>query len=286
VLNGTHFDQRHCHKWALLLNQRKQKLDKLLSKLASENVSDKKRLFQEIFYGVPFGKDAEPGMAGSLLYHMAMVTKMETETHVLLKELEVAAPDVNQQLHQFYGDFISDAFELTVQVPVNVVAKEAWGPSPTSTEKIALFNSLNQKTQALASRVEVGDPTFRADLEDLFQEWSNRVAEMRFRQEYHTIRGLLILSELSKTFGVSKLGAVMQKVQDKFGRETVSIALDVTLKVGMRREKLQSIMLSDHYINYSMSVDTLDGHMQFLNCPIHGGHKYIGEKLAISEEAT
>jgi hypothetical protein len=96
VLEGTHFDQRHCHKWALLLNQRKQKLDVLLSKLASENASDKNRLFQEIFYGVPSGKDAEPGMAGSLLYHMAMVTKMETETHILLKELEVAAPDINQ----------------------------------------------------------------------------------------------------------------------------------------------------------------------------------------------
>ena len=78
----------------------------------------------------------------------------------------------------------------------------------------------------------------------------------------------------------------MQSVQDKFGQETVSIALDVTLKVGMRREKLQSVMLSDHYINYTMSIDTLDGHMQFLNCPIHGGHKYIGEKLGITDEVT
>jgi len=37
----------------------------------------------------------------------------------------------------------------------------------------------------------------------------------------------------------------MLRIQDKFGQETVSIALDVTLKVGMKREKLQSIMLSD-----------------------------------------
>ena len=286
MLHGTHFDQRDCHKWALLLNQRRQKLDALLSGLESKDVSDKMRLFQEIFYGVPSGKEAEPGMAGSLLYHMAMVTKMETETQVLLKELDVDVPDVTRQLLRFYEDFISDASELAVRVPANLIAKEALGPSPTSNEKIALFMSLNQKTKALASRVEVGDRNVRADLEALFQEWSNRVAEMRFRQEYHTIRGLLILSELSKTFGVSKLGAVMQKVQDKFGRETVNIALDVTLKVGMRREKLQSIMLSDHYINYTMSVDTLDGHMQFLNCPIYGGHKYIGEKLGISKEVT
>jgi radical SAM protein with 4Fe4S-binding SPASM domain len=286
VLHGTHFDQRHCHKWALLLNQRKQKLDALLSKPATENGAERNKLFQEIFYGVPSGKNAEPGMAGSLLYHMAMVTKMETETRVLLKELEVAVPDISQQLQRFFADFISDAVELTAQVLTNVDAKEALGPSPTSTEKIALFMNLNQITHALATRIEVGDRNVREDLEDLFQEWSNRVAEMRFRQEYHTIRGLLILSELSKTFGVSKLGSAMQKVQDKFGRETVSIALDVTLKVGMRREKLQSIMLSDHYINYTMGVDTLDGHMQFLNCPIHGGHKYIGQKLGISEGVT
>ena len=61
--------------------------------------------------------------------------------------------------------------------------------------------------------------------------------------------GLLTLSFLAKTLGISKLSAAMQKVKENFGQETVSIALDVTLKVGMRREKLQSIMLSDHYIN-------------------------------------
>jgi radical SAM protein with 4Fe4S-binding SPASM domain len=35
-----------------------------------------------------------------------------------------------------------------------------------------------------------------------------------------------------------------------------------------------------------MNIDTLDGHMQFLNCPIHGGHKYIGGALGISDEVT
>ena len=74
----------------------------------------------------------------------------------------------------------------------------------------------------------------------------------------------------------------MEKVQDKFGQETVNIALDVTLKVGMRREKLQSIMLSDHFINYTMTTDTLDGHMEFLNCPIFGSHKYTQEKYGVN----
>jgi hypothetical protein len=83
VVSVTKFDERQCHKWALLLSIRREKLGKLLTNLAEENVSEAKRLFQEIFYGVS-GKQAEPGMAGSLLYHMAMVTKMETETQVLL----------------------------------------------------------------------------------------------------------------------------------------------------------------------------------------------------------
>ena len=41
------------------------------------------------------GKQADPGMAGSLLYHMAMVTKMESETQVLLDELNVELPNVS-----------------------------------------------------------------------------------------------------------------------------------------------------------------------------------------------
>jgi AdoMet-dependent heme synthase len=225
-------------------------------------------------------------MAGSLLYHMAMVTKMETEPRVLLKELGVPAPDVSSQLQQFYDDFLSDAAELTKTVPLTFDAKAIYGPSPTSEEKITLFTNLNKKTRAMAGKLNSGEQNVAKELDALFQEWTNRVAEMRFRQEYQTIKGLLILSELSKTLGVKRLGNAMQKVQDKFGQETVSIALDVTLKVGMRREKLQSVMLSDHYINYNMSIDTLDGRMQFLNCPIHGGHKYMGEKLGITNEVT
>ncbi|HTY74301.1 MAG TPA: radical SAM protein [Candidatus Nanoarchaeia archaeon] len=284
MLHGTHFDQRNCHKWALLLAFRKQKLETLISRLGDENASEKKKLFQEIFYGTSMGKDADPGMAGSLLYHMAMVTKMETETSVLLSELDVAEPNITQQLNKFYADFISDSDELSEQSESNVTARVSTSHSLTSTEKIALFINLDKKTRALANRIELGDENLETYLRTLFKEWSNRVIEMRLRQEYHTIKGLLVLSSLSKSIGISKLDDAMQKVQDKFGRETVNIALDVTLKVGMRREKLQSIMLSDHYINYAMSIETLDGRMQFLNCPIYGSHKYISGKLGIAEE--
>jgi len=282
----THFDDRHCHKWALLLRQRRQKLNTIQNSPADGDTAKAKKLFQEIFYGVS-GKQAEPGMAGSLLYHMAMVTKMETETRVLLEELAVQAPDISEGLNRFYGDFASDAAELTKTVPLTISARKvASQPSLNTDEKISLFMDLDQKTRKIVPLLTRADPEVAVAVEGIFQEWANSVAEMRFRQEYQTIKGLLTLGELAKTFGVQRMSKAMQKVQEKFGRETLNIALNVTLKVGMRREKLQSIMLSDHYIDYTMSMDTLDGHMQFLNCPIHGGHKYIGEKLGITDEVA
>ena len=86
---------------------------------------------------------------------------------------------------------------------------------------------------------------------------------MRLIQEYETIKGLLVMAELAKNIDLPALENAMEKVQDKFGQETVNIALDVTLKVGMRREKLQSIMLSDHFINYTMITETLTGTWSF-----------------------
>ncbi len=272
----------------LLLNQRRKKLEQIFLALRNKDYSGSKRLFQEIFYGVASGKNAEPGMAGSLLYHMAMVSKMETETRVLLQELEVEMPDTNSQLQKFYGDFVFDASTiLDEHLLLNLGNMAAIsGPSPSSTEKIALFTNLNQKTRIVSDMLKSQNIEVEDALESLFSEWSNCVAQMRLRQEYQTIKGLLTLSSLAQTFGIPRLSVAMQKVKENFGRETVSIALDVTLKVGMRREKLQSIMLSDHFINYTMSIDTLDGKMQFLNCPIYGGHKYIGERLGISDEVT
>jgi radical SAM protein with 4Fe4S-binding SPASM domain len=109
---------------------------------------------------------------------------------------------------------------------------------------------------------------------------------MRLIQEYETIKGLLVTAELAKTIGLPALEAAMARVQEKFGQETVSIALDVTLKVGMPRGKLQSVMLSDHFINMTMSNETLDGSMEFLNCPIYGSHKYAAEKYGVDGKVS
>ncbi len=281
------FDEIHSHKWAVLLKQRRVKLNTLRATLGNGDFDVARRLFQEIFYGVPKGRNAEPGMAGSLLYHMAMVTKMETESRVLLAELKTELPTIDAQLRRFYGDFEADMNELTKSMSLNINAQEvASRQNPSANAKIALFLKLNEKTRKLFNAINRNSSPSASNVDNLFRDWAKSITEMRLRQEYETIKGLLILSELIKIYGLPQVEAIMAKVQDKFGRETVNIALNVTLRVGMKRENLQSIMLSDHYINYSMNIDNLDGHMDFLNCPIHGGHKYMGKTLGISNQVN
>src|SRR5674476_465547 len=101
----------------------------------------------------------------------------------------------------------------------------------------------NKKVETLLNNL---NPQASQAFEELFNEWTEQVIRMRLIQEYETIKGLLVTAALAKTVGIPSLENAMAQVQDKFGRDTVNIALDVTLKVGMRREKLQSIMLSDH----------------------------------------
>jgi len=281
----TKFDEKHCHKWALLLRERREKLDQALTAIAHEDFDGAKRLFSEVFHGVSAGKRTDPGMAGSLLYHMAMVTKMETETRVLLKESRVDLPDVAEQIRSFYSDFVSDAHELTkTTVPLNVDPWEVVAKASLSTdEKIGRLTELTERTKAIEAMLRDKNPEVSEHFEGLFKDWSRHIVEMRLRQEYETIKGFLITVELAKTVGISRLQHTMHRVQEEFGEETVRIALNVTLKVGMRREKLQTIMLSDHFINYTMDLEKLDGRMQFLNCPIFGSHQYMAEKLGISD---
>ncbi len=234
------------------------------------------------------GKQADPGMEGSLLYHMAMVSKMESETQVLLDALNVKLPNVSEQLNKIYYDFESDAKELLQAVaPIPLVLHEiATIPRPTSEEKIELFTELKQKNKKVEALLSSKSPKAVEALEKLFGDWAEQVIRMRLIQEYETIKGLLVTAELAKTIGLPALEKAMGDVQEKFGEETVSIALDVTLKVGMRREKLQSVMLSDHLINMSMSNETLDGRMEFLNCPIYGSHKYAQEKYGVNDKVS
>ena len=283
----TNFDVRHCHKWAQLLFSRRQKISEAQAAIEKQDFDLAKKLFNQVFNGF-VGKQADPGMAGSLLYHMAMVSKMESETQVLLDVLSVKMPDVSTQLSKIYCDFECDAKELTQQVaPLLLSLKEiASNPRPTSEEKIKLFTRLKQENKKVETQLNSKDPKATESLEKLFVDWAKQVIEMRLIQEYETIKGLLVTADLAENLGLPALEAAMAGVQEKFGEETVSIALDVTLKVGMRREKLQSVMLSDHLINMTMSNETLDGHMEFLNCPIYGSHKYATEKYGVDSRVS
>ena len=246
------------------------------------------KLFSEVFTGVSRGSQADPGMAGSLLYHMAMVTKMESETRVLLETMKAELPDVSRKLCAIYGDFQADARELTRGItPYTLSAQDiASSLHLGSAEKIALFNKLKKQNVTVEKLFACKNARAADAMEKLFRAWADQVVRMRLIQEYETIKGLLVTAELAKTVGFGALEAAMQGVQDRFGQETVSIALDVTLKVGMRREKLQSIMLSDHVINYTMSVESLDGRMEFMNCPIYGSHRYAEEKCGVDPKVA
>ncbi|MEM2098474.1 MAG: radical SAM protein [Candidatus Bathyarchaeia archaeon] len=239
-------------------------------------------MFSEVFYG----KNTDPGMSGSLLYHMAMITKMATENRFLIEELKVEAPNITEHLTTLYNEFASDANTLIQNIGLAKVDPEVAKKMVLSTtDKITLFEQLIGKTRIVAANLE--ERTLdTVELMKLFDNWANYVAEMRLRQEYETIKGLLTTAELARTLGLPRLQAAMNRVQNKFGEETVSIALDVTLKVGLRREKLQTIMLSDHFINYKMDMAKLDGRMEFLNCPVYGSHKYVAEKMGIPNAVT
>ncbi|MGE5554842.1 MAG: radical SAM protein [Methanocella sp.] len=281
------FDVRHCHKWAQLLNERKAKLNQALEAIENREFQAAKSLVAQIFGGAA-AKGSDPGMGGSLLYHMAMVSKMESETQVLLDELHVKQPDVSAGLNRIYGDFYADAQELTkefmhLNYSADVIAKTK---RLDSEEKIALFTKLREAQIQIENQLTNKDPKAARALEKLFDDWAQQVVLMRFIQEYETIKGLLTLTELVKTHGYETVETAMKKVKDEFGQKTVSIALEVTLRVGMRRERLQSVMLADHWINMAMDGSTLDGRMEFLNCPIHGGHHYAQEKYGIDPKVS
>jgi AdoMet-dependent heme synthase len=284
----TNFDQRQCHKWAQLLLTRHQKLEQAQDAIEKRDFDSAKRLFNQIFTGTTGGKQADPGMAGSLLYHMAMVTKMESETRVILEEMNAEMPDISVHLNGIYDDFESDAKELTTEIgPLQLAFKDIPQSPRLGTEaKIALFTKLKQENKKVETLLNNRNPQASQTFEELFNEWAEQVIRMRLIQEYETIKGLLVTAALAKIVGIPTLENAMARVQDKFGRDTVNIALEVTLKVGMRREKLQSIMLSDHFINYTMDIEKLDGHMEFLNCPIFGDHKYTTEKYGVNDKVS
>ena len=166
----TNFDVRHCHKWAQLLVSRKQKLSEAQAAVAKQDFDLAKKLYSQIVNGFMGGKQADPGMAGSLLYHIAMVSKMESETQVVLDELKVSMPGVSAQLGRIYCDFESDAKELTQSIaPLPIGLKEAATSARLrSEEKIALFNKLKQESKKAEALLKAKDPKASAAMEKAY----------------------------------------------------------------------------------------------------------------------
>jgi radical SAM protein with 4Fe4S-binding SPASM domain len=282
----TKFDEEHCHKWALLLKERKRKIDKASEAIVSGDFKTARKLTDEVFHGSA-GINSDPGMEGSLLYHMAMVAKMASEPRVVLEELGVEAPSVRGQWI-FYNDFVSDAKELLGDfVPVtdsveNAVKRRNLGVD----EKISLFRRLTEETKKVEDILDRKDSLARDRLQSLFRKWAEHVVEMRLCQEYETVKGFLIMKRLAEDIGLKQLEKIMVRVGKRFGDETVDSAFNVSIHVGIPKEKLQTLMLSDHFIEHKMDMENLGGFMRFLNCPIYGSHSYIEAKLGIDSKTS
>lgn len=288
ALTFTKFDEKHCHKWALLLKERKKKIDSALTAIASGDFATAQTLTSEVFHGdSPAGKHTDLGMEGSLLYHMAMVTKMAAEPRLVLEELEVASPEIDKQLWRFYNDFASDVNELAKKISLEVSPREILKKREIGVnEKISLYRELTERTNKVEDMLNERNPKAKGELQNLFLEWAQNIIDMRLRQEYETIRGFLILVELAEDRGIERLEKAMRHVQEKFGQETVKAALSVTLKVGKERKDLDAVMLSDHFIEREMDMVKLEGVMRFLNCPIFGSHGYVADKLDVKDDIT
>jgi radical SAM protein with 4Fe4S-binding SPASM domain len=281
----TNFNQAHCHKWALLLKERRSKLMIASEALHSGDFETAQRLVDEIFHGSS-SRSNDPGMEGSMLYHMAMITKMSTESKMILKELKVDAPSVEKSLWRFYCDFFSDCRKLLediIELDDNV-ALAVKNPALDVEGKIKLFKRLSEETKKVEVLLERKDDKVRDRLQSLFLEWIRHIVEMRLRQEYETISGFLIVEQLAEELGVEQIAEIMGRLRKKFGDKTVDSAFSVSLNVGMSKEKLQKLMFSDHFIEYKMDMKNMGGYMRFLNCPIHGSHKYMEAELGKKSE--
>ncbi|MFW6117561.1 MAG: radical SAM protein, partial [Thermoproteota archaeon] len=275
---------KHCHKWAVLLKERKQKIDQASEALDSEDFETAKKLTNKVLYGDSArGKKFDPGMEGSLLYHMAMVSKMSTEHRLILEELEIDSPQVKNLFWRFYDDFTSDVKSLLKGVVDGRINWKKVLDTPTleEKEKIKILRRLIKKSQEVTNGIFRDNSSNKNRLRELYQEWTVPIVEMRLRQEYHTLRGFLIIKELAETLGIKKLQQAMRNVQKRFGEETVNFALNVSLKVGKDKKDLQSLMLSDHYIEREMDMGKLQGKMRFLNCPVFGSHYYMTKELGM-----
>ncbi|MGD0645247.1 MAG: hypothetical protein ABSA75_10110 [Candidatus Bathyarchaeia archaeon] len=167
-------------------------MEQAIVAIHSGNFETAQIVVSEIFYGEESrsSKDIDPGMAGSLLYHMAMVTKMETEPKFVLEELGLVEPDVTARALPFFEAFVSDVRELSRNLQTEINHKLTLNKvALTEEEKIALFDKLAEKTKIVEAMLKREDLNVELELRKTFLDWAIGVIDMRMRQEYETIRG-------------------------------------------------------------------------------------------------
>jgi hypothetical protein len=152
--------------------QSQHKLEKASAIMESGEYDTAKKLVSEIFHGDSKNKSSsDPGMEGSLLYHMAMVTKMEAEHRLVLEELNLEQPNVDTQLWEFFYVFVFDAKELMKKIGIEVKTEVSTiGEFPSEKEKTALFSKLTEKTNAIKDMLKKEDPKAKLGLQRLFLE--------------------------------------------------------------------------------------------------------------------
>ena len=95
-------------------------------------------------------------MESSLLYHMAMVTKMSAESQIILEELMIDTPLVEEQALMFYRDFVSDAKELLKDViEINdKITSNVKNITLDIEKKILIFNKLSGKISKVEEMID------------------------------------------------------------------------------------------------------------------------------------
>ena len=146
----TRYNETHCHKWAVLLEKRRRKMEQALTAIHSGNFETAQMFVSEIFHGEEprKSKDTDPGMEGSLLYHMAMVTKMEAEPKIVLGALGLSEPDVTARLLPFFDAFVLDVKELTQKLKIEISSNPAlYKAALSEEEKIVPIRKTCRKDQ-------------------------------------------------------------------------------------------------------------------------------------------
>jgi hypothetical protein len=283
----TKFDEKQSHKWSIVLKERKEKIDKALAAIDANDFETANKLVTEVFYGgTPIGEYADPGMKGTLFYHMSMVNKMATEPRLLLKYLKIKPPNVSKTVQKLYDDFTEDAIDLAKKIlPLEGDRKAILRKISTKGRNWhTLYKQLVARADKIKEMLKNKNPKAKGEIQKLFQEWAQHNLDARLQQEYETIKGAVTMVELAKKIGMSELNKALSSTEEKFGEETTEQMLKSAKILGIETKEMPNGMLSDHFLDRKRDMMKMEGYTLYLNCPIYGSYTYIEKALGTNYE--